>query len=232
MDAESCPRRARRNPPCAFALRHVDFAACYVYSPAGTGGVCERSRLLRTLLKEGDPYFIDRYVSRVHHAALNLAPLHAFFRGTDLMIPVPGSHADRSSREPRDRPNAAAHLAAALVRAGLGTSAWPGLRRIQTVPKSATAPPGGRPSVSLHYDSFAVERCPHTPRNILLVDDVITKGRTLLAAAARVHEAFPAARVRAFALLRTMGRAAGVPELIRPCVGKIRWRGGDAWREP
>jgi hypothetical protein len=70
------------------------------------------------------------------------------------------------------------------------------------------------------------------PDGIVLVDDVITKGRTLLAAATRVHEAFPNARIRAFALLRTMGMVPEIGQLLDPCVGEIRWQGGDAHRNP
>jgi hypothetical protein len=58
-----------------------------------------------------------------------------------------------------------------------------------------------------------------------------TKGRTLLAAASRVREAFPCAQIRAFALVRTMGFS-GVQQLLDPCKGEIRWRGGDAHRNP
>ena len=59
-----------------------------------------------------------------------------------------------------------------------------------------------------------------------------TKGRTLLAAAARLQEAFPAAEIRAFAMLRTMGLVDRVDHLLDPCVGEIRWKAGDAHRTP
>ena len=59
-----------------------------------------------------------------------------------------------------------------------------------------------------------------------------TKGRTLLAAASRVQEAFPQARIRAFALVRTMGFIFGINQLLDPCKGVIRWRFGDAQRRP
>jgi hypoxanthine phosphoribosyltransferase len=86
--------------------------------------------------------------------------------------------------------------------------------------------------VGNHYDSFAIERVTELPRHVVLIDDVVTKGRTLLAAAARVQEAFPNAEIRAFALLRTMGLVQGVEQLLDPCVGEIRWRAGDAHRTP
>jgi orotate phosphoribosyltransferase len=65
----------------------------------------------------------------------------------------------------------------------------------------------------------------------VLIDDVITRGRTLLAAAARVREALPGAKIRAFALLRTMGFS-GIKNLLEPCRGEIRWMDGDAKRDP
>jgi hypothetical protein len=58
-----------------------------------------------------------------------------------------------------------------------------------------------------------------------------TKGRTLLAAANRVHEAYPRSQIRAFALLRTMGFS-GVQQLLDPCKGEISWKAGDAHRSP
>lgn len=66
----------------------------------------------------------------------------------------------------------------------------------------------------------------------MLVDDVITKGRTILATAARLHEIFPDAYISAFALVRTMGFLGDVSQFLEPCAGFVRWGGGDARREP
>jgi phosphoribosylpyrophosphate synthetase len=66
----------------------------------------------------------------------------------------------------------------------------------------------------------------------MLIDDVVTRGRTLLAAATRLQEAFPAVEIRAFALLRTMGLVPNVRQLLDPCIGEIRWKAGDAHRRP
>lgn len=150
------------------------------------------------------------------------------FFGPDVMlIPVPGSAPlVKGALWVPDR------LAAALVGEGLGQLVWCGLKRVFAVRKSATAPAGERPTVQDHYDSFAVESSLVPPKRIVLVDDVITKGRTLLAAATRVQEAFPDAEVRAFALLRTMGLVPDVAQLLEPCIGEIHWTGSDAHREP
>jgi predicted amidophosphoribosyltransferase len=189
--------------------------------------MCERSRLLLGLLKAGDAAFMLKYALRVRQQAKDSAPLAGFFEAKDVLVPVPGS-----------APYVAGGLwtaevlAVALVNEGLGRIAWTGLRRVRAVPKSASAAPGERPTVNLHYESFVIERRAIAPERIVLIDDVVTKGRTLLAAASRVHEAFPCARVRAFALVRTMGLISGVQRLLDPCRGEIRWRAGDAYRSP
>jgi len=144
-----------------------------------------------------------------------------------VLVPVPGSAPSAGA------PWAAERLAIALTGVGLAGAVLVCLQRRFAVRKSATAFSGERPTVREHYDSFvATDRSPHQPRRILLVDDVVTKGRTLLAAAARLHEAFPDADVRAFALVRTMGFLPQLDHLLEPCEGVIRWAGGDARREP
>jgi hypothetical protein len=204
----------------------VAFASCYVYSPAGGGAASERSRLLRTLLKEGDAHFMLKYALRVRQQAEGASCLAGFFLAQDVLVPVPRC-APRSGGT-----WVAEELAHALVRAGLGSMTWAGLHRICAVRKSATASHGARPTVDLHYDSFRVEPPSFRIASIVLIDDVITKGRTLLAAAARLREAFPGAPVRAFALLRTRGLTSGVKQLLEPCKGQIRWDGADAHRVP
>ena len=218
--------RGTRGSTSGLMMPALTFASCYVYSPTGASAVCRRSRLLCALLKAGDSGFLLKYAMRVRQQVAEQAPLAGYFSPSAVLIPVPGS-----LPQVPELTNAASHLAHALLEAGLGLDIWSGLRRVQAVPKSATAAPGARPTVAHHYDSFAVEAA-RPPREVLLVDDIVTKGRTLLAAAARVQEAFPRAHIRAFALLRTMGFAAGVNRLLEPCVGEIKWRADDARRSP
>ena len=200
----------------------LSFASCYVYSPTGTSLICARSRLLRALLKEGDARFMVKYAVRVREEAR----LGGFFLAGDVLVPVPRSGPKTGGTW------VAAELAQALVQQGLGALIWPGLRRISAVPKSATSAHGARPSIESHYESFRMERPARHPARVVLIDDVVTKGRTLLAAACRVREAVPGAEIRAFALLRTMGGVTGLRHVLDPCRGEIRWVGGDARRSP
>lgn len=207
----------------------LTFAACYVYSPCGECAISARSRVLCSRLKAGDAHFIPRYAARVRQQASEQSIFAGFFNASDVLIPVPGNEPPPAGITPVTE-----RLAAALVREGLGLAAWTGLSRARAVRKSATAPHGTRPTVREHFDTFSVEGAGGIPgtAQILLVDDVVTKGRTLMAAAARLQEAFPGARIRAFALLRTMGLIPSVNRLLDPCVGQIKWRGGDTHRVP
>jgi hypothetical protein len=207
-------------------IERVDFASCYVYSPTGDGAICARSRLLRALLKDADARFMVKYAGRVHQQTESPALLAGFFLSGDVLVPVPRSAPKVAGTW------AAAELAQALVQQGVGSATWFGLHRIRAVRKSATAAKGCRPSVARHYDSFRLEPPALRPRSLVLIDDVITKGRTLFAAAARLREAFPDARIRAFALLRTAGLFTDIESLLEPCRGEIRWIRGDARRIP
>lgn len=208
-------------------ISRIIFASCYVYSPCGSSAACARSRLLRTLLKEGDARFIVKYAFRVRQQVADQSPLAGFVCPHHVLVPVPGC-----SRTVAGTVTVAEHLATAMMEAGLGAGIWNGLHRTWPVRKSATAPPGSRPTVGAHYDSFAVEAATALPPRVVLVDDVVTKGRTLLAAAARIQDAFPNTEIRAFALVRTMGFVPAVDHLLDPCIGEIRWSAGDAHRTP
>ena len=215
-------------------IRSLTFASCYVYSPWGSDAASERSRLLRAMLKARDAHFLLKYADRVRQQVTERAPLAGFIGSGALLVPIPGS-APPGSR----RGSVAEDLTRALVDEGLGCGMWAGLHRVCAVTKSATAVPGMRPTVAKHYQSFALDPPSETleaaiqpPCHIVLIDDVVTKGRTLLAAAARVREALPGAHIRAFALIRTLGMTNGVKQLLDPCVGEIRWQGGDAHRTP
>ncbi|MGH8299791.1 MAG: phosphoribosyltransferase [Steroidobacteraceae bacterium] len=158
-----------------------------------------------------------------------------------ILVPVPGSAPVQST------PWVGERLAWCLKEIGLAAEVWPVLRRSRAVRKSAFAPAGGRPSVLEHYASFAIERAlarspirradllrePNgNPLRLTLVDDVITRGRTLLAAAGRLHAEFPSAEIRAFALLRTLSPGETLCRLLDPCEGEVRWVLGDARRVP
>jgi hypothetical protein len=64
------------------------------------------------------------------------------------------------------------------------------------------------------------------------VDDIITRGATTLGGASRLHEAFPKARIRAFAAMRTMTPPSEFKGITDSCVGVITLMGIDTYRRP
>lgn len=84
----------------------------------------------------------------------------------------------------------------------------------------------------MHYDSMSVENSLVTPGRIVLVDDVVTRGCTLIAAASRIAEAFPSADVRGFALIRYRGRVPDIDTIFDPAVGVIAFDGQGTYRDP
>lgn len=225
----------------AAGLRALPFGSCFAYAPGGSGTACEEGRLLCARLKAADRTWLPRLAAQVWLEAIAHGRFEAVLDGCVVLVPVPGS-APRQATE-----WVGYRLAWCLRRLGLAAEVWPVLRRRHAVPKSAFAAAGERPSVLEHYVSFAVdgvfqgrapalERAQGDPRKgglrLTLVDDVITRGRTLLAAACRLRETFPAANIRAFALLRTLERAETLRQILDPCEGEVRWNGEDARRKP
>ena len=220
--ASPVPRLCRARRPASLA-----YCACYVYSPRGSGRVSRCSRLLRARLKAADAVWFPRYAARVHEQVFELGRFSGVFGPDVILVPVPNSTplTTRSTW-------VAGQLAIALKQTGLAAAVWAGLNRRVAVRKSATAPDGSRPTVWEHYESLALEPSLAAADRLVLIDDVVTKGRTLLAAAIRLRERFPRAEVRAFALVRTMGLIPDIAQLLEPCQGEISWEGEDAHRDP
>lgn len=211
----------------AWLTASLSFASCYVYAPHGKGVVCMGSRLLCQRVKACDPLWLPRYAGSVAELVLRGRQYTRLFAPKLVMVPVPRSAPSGLQSWP------AWQLATALQSLGLGGTVWAGLQRRLPVQRSATALVGRRPTVHEHYESFAVTgELPTAPERIVLVDDVITRGRTLFAAAARMREALPSSDIRAFAMVRTLGFVRRLHQVIAPCEGVVWWAHGDVLREP
>lgn len=182
---------------------------------------------------KNDKYLSTLEVFACQYLAVRARDVLAAFSGLDtrfagaILVPVP-RHAPLSKANaiwPADR------LARALVAAGLGQSVRRLLARKIPLPKSALQAPRERPSLEQHLESLEVaELVPDSP--LILVDDVVTRGSTLLTAAMTLATVKPELEISAFAAMRTLGKVPEIPSLLDPCQGRIWLDQGKVRREP
>ena len=215
-------------------LSELRFGSLLAYSPRGDSDLAKRSRTAMVELKSDrvggrSRLPMSERVARLIAAQVAEMPFADFFGDDAALVPVPRSGLLKpGSLWVPDR------LARALVAAGLGSEVLPCLRRVKAVPKASLSPARQRPLPEAHYESMSVERQLASPARILLIDDVVTRGSTLLGAARRIERAYPAIDIRAFAAMRTVSNPADLSAIRDPVVGTIRFReaSGDTLRRP
>jgi predicted amidophosphoribosyltransferase len=189
-----------------------------------------RSKTVRTNLKNDEYVWLDskqilmsEYLAGGIKARINNLDFADYFNVNPVLIPTPSSSLSKS-----DTLWVPQRLAIALVKEGLGRDVQSCLQRVNPIAKSSTSQPQNRPKAIDHYNSMAVQKILDEPEEILLVDDIITRGSTLLGAANKLADAFPNARIRAFAFMRTITNSNEFESIVKPCVGKIILR-EDGW---
>jgi hypothetical protein len=127
----------------------------------------------------------------------------------------------------------ALRIAEALVDHGLASRVAPIIFRTRAVRRSSISPGSSRLWPDQHYDSMGVEpKLGKPPSLVVLVDDVVTRGATLLGAAARLTEVFPAADLLGFAMVRTIKPTENLKSIEDPRHGVITWKPGWIERDP
>jgi hypothetical protein len=217
-------------------LSILEFGSLLSYSPRGPSMSEKRSKSFTLALKadeyvqpEADaPILMSDYICDIIKNDLSKLPFAGFITDKTILVPTPKSSLLK--------PNSLwvpQRLAQALVSRGLGKAAVECIERVNPVQKAATSQPSNRPTASIHYESFGVQKILSEPEEILLVDDVITRGATLLGAASRIKEAFPNAKVRALAIVRTISPPDIFKRTLDPCIGRIELLGtGVTKRRP
>lgn len=213
-------------------ISKLEFGSLLSYSPIVKSEVERNAKDITLCLKvdgpvSNPPDFISNVISRQIKANITKLPFAEFFRSKPILVPVPKS----SLMRPEDLwvPR---RIANALVQNGLGEAVAECLQRNQALSKSATSPPANRPSPKQHFNSLSVKPILHDPKEILLIDDVITRGATLLGAANRLREVFPVAPIKALAAMRTMSPPLQFNRLFDPCKGEISFDGQNIRRRP
>lgn len=208
------------------------------YAPRGESAAAKESRALCSAVKQDgvlssppEPA-VDVLIARLAANAatrLALAPL----LGPDVtLVPCPTSTPGDVGGETATS-SAPQWICRALLRNGLGVELLLCLERTEPVRKSALSAPGERVSVERHLETMRIRDISTRPKRVTIVDDVVTRGTTLLAAASLLRRALPDADIAGFALLRTVPVGARIERVVDPVLGRIaltRW--GDTRREP
>lgn len=196
-------------------LSSVEYASLFVYSPRGPSSTATTSREVCFDLKSDRNRMVERVVGFMRDDTI--AERFSRFLSRDVvLVPTP-----RSAPLVEGAHWPARRIAEELVSQDFGRRVLPCLERTHAVASSHRAQPGERPDVQAHYDSFRVAPELEQPHSITIIDDVLTRGDTLLAAASRVKEAYPNAEVRAFAVVRTMGLVPDIERMTEPTVGTL-----------
>lgn len=155
-------------------------------------------------------------------------PFNHFFKADSAFVPVP-----RSSLQVKDALWVPDRVAVALEAKGLGKRVQL-LQRAYPVNRSSTSKPSDRPLPKVHYDSLRVTKAFDEFSDIVLVDDVITRGHTILGAAWRLGDMYPDVKVVAFAAVRTVSNPSEFKNWYDPVKGEVNYREqyGDTIRRP
>ena len=142
---------------------------------------------------------MSQWIVKTIYNNLATTDFASFLGSETILIPTP-----KSSLMQRDTLWVPHWIAKALVNFGLGKEVLSCLVRHTLVQKAAQSPTYKRPTLINHYKTLGVKTGFFPPNEILLIDDIVTHGSTLLEAANRLADALPNTSFRAFAAIRTI----------------------------
>lgn len=211
-------------------LPSLAYGSFLAYAPRPRDAEGEKSRELCHRIKQ-DQFFKGRQL--IPFAVERLLEsrdrdLHDLLSPNTLLVPAPRSAPFSPTQRnvlwvPR-------RICQELLAKGFGAGVEELIVRKTPVEKSAYMARGQRPTLADHYHSMEIASRVATADRITIVDDVITKGTTLLAAATLLAEKYPLAEIRCFALIRTKGWA--FRKIVDPVYGVIENTRWGARRSP
>lgn len=215
-------------------LSSLAFYSYLTYSSNGTGDEDRTSQEMVKKIKQNKVIVQDGIqIPILEYAAKRISEntssvCRDILSSADLLISVPQSHvASKDSLQPT------ALLTSAMMKHGINTNINSDLRRHTPVQKSAYAGPGKRTRAERHYKTVSFKAdLTLSPSTIILVDDVITQGSTLLGCASCIQDCFPNAEIIGFALVRTISNPSDFVKMADSTRGTITRTGQNCIRVP
>ena len=208
--------------------KELAYGALWSYSPWGTSQLAKLSRDYRYYLKQeqsvsykGRTMFMSEVVAQAILESGSSLPFMSLFGNNPVLVPVP-----RSSMPWPNSLWVGLKVANEMRKVGLGSGVSPSLVRTYAVGKKASA--------EEHYDSQRVEQKLLTePEHIVLVDDFVTRGATMMASALRLWDAYPKADITGFASMRTITDSSHFKRVFEPVLDTITlYPSGKCHRNP
>lgn len=205
-------------------INRAEFGHLMVYSPWGGSEEALRSKDQKTRLKNdlavsGVP--ASEEVARMVANGLGSLPFSDFFGRDVVLVPMQQNFSDAGERDLW----APANIAGAMGGHGLGVRRDM-LYRTKPTTRSHESGRDDRFTATDHYNSIGVARHRIDPKEIVVVDDIITRGDTAMGAVNRLAEAFPDARIRVFAVMRAVS-SGRFSKIMCPSVGHIQIDGTE-----
>jgi hypothetical protein len=195
----------------------IDYGTLLRYSVYGGTKKGDKSKVICGKLKNGDSAISSRAAEIIKNDYSKL--FEDFFNENTILVPMP-----RSAPLTNNALWPAKVICDEFRNLSLCADVQELLIRNTKVPKSSHQNGGGnRPSIKIHYDSFLVKPVMLPFKNIVIVDDVLTLGRTSTAAIFKIKELYPEHTVKVFSIMRTRSREKK-DVLIEPQIGIMRFR--------
>ncbi len=210
---------------------NIAFASYLTYDPRGDSDEARKSRDFTYSVKQdgsvGTIRTIDGIIERILFRLEQFPFLRDFLNPKATLIPMPRSAPLKPSTlwVPK-------RICDSLVSAGLGAETLACIERFKAVTKSSTAG-SRRPSPEEHFSTTRILNSPTFPlvTDIVLIDDVLTRGSTFVGVYPHIQRAFPSANIKCFALVSTRGLD-NFRQILDPVQGTITYDSGSLDRVP
>lgn len=215
----------------------LEFASLLSYIPRkGGGDLGGQSRDMMRILKDGRMIgsppapLSDQIVSLIKSGVPEVAAIASMLGPTAVLAPVP-----KSSLFKEGSLWVPEQIANSFVMSGLGGRSARLLTRTRAIAKAATSLSSGRPRPTAldHLQTLSVQKELRLAVEIVLIDDVVTTGSTLLGCANKLLESYPSIPIRGFAAMRAVSNPLEFKHIVDPILGSITLRSdGRCHRHP